>query len=79
MINFAGLKAVGESVSKPIEYYRKFSSDSTYHYKLKTISGAGYDTAITPVDNIQAIDISYNISILMELQKILASMYFTKH
>ena len=63
----------------PIEYYRKFSSDSTYHYKLKTISGAGYDTAITPVDNIQAIDISYNISILMELQKILASMYFTKH
>ena len=63
----------------PIEYYRKFSSDSTYHYKLKTISGAGYDRAIAPVDNIQAIVIRYNISILMELQKILASMYFTKH
>ena len=63
----------------PIEYYRKFSADSAFHYKLKTISGAGYDTVICPEGQLQVLDISYNISVLMDLQKILASMYFTKH
>ena len=63
----------------PIGYYRKFSADSSFHYKLKTISGAGYDTMIEPTGQLQALDISYNISVLMDLQKILASMYFTKH
>ena len=63
----------------PIGYYRKFSADSSFHYKLKTISGAGYDTMIEPTGQLQALDISYNISVLMELQKILASMYFAKH
>ena len=40
---------------------------------------AGYDTVICPEGQLQVLDISYNISVLMDLQKILASMYFTKH
>lgn len=62
----------------PIEYYRPFNSDSIFHYKFKTISGAGYSTDMEPVC-VEALDITYNVSILMEIQKILASMYFTKH
>lgn len=63
----------------PIGFYRKFNADSTFHYKLKTISGSGYDTNIECTGNPQFLDISYNISVLMELQKILSSMYFAKH
>ena len=63
----------------PIGFYRKFDASSRFHYKFKTFSGAGYETEVEPTTDIQALDINYNISILMELQKILSSMYFTKH
>ena len=63
----------------PTEYYRTFNSDSLFHYKLKTFSGAGFATEIAPEVDKKWLDITYNISILTELQKILSSIYFTKH
>lgn len=63
----------------PIEYYRTFNADSLFYYKLKTLSGAGFATDIIPQENPIVLDITYNISILLEIQKILSSIYFTKH
>lgn len=63
----------------PFECYRKFNADSTYHFKYNPASGTGFDADHLPSDCINYIDITYNISILLELQKILSSIYFAKY
>ncbi len=63
----------------PFDHYRKFNSDSTYHLKYNPASHTGFDAEFLPDNCINSIDISYNISILLELQKILSSIYFSKY
>lgn len=63
----------------PIEYYREFNIESRYHLKFSTRTGTGYYTMIASDEIKDSIDASYNASILLELQKILTSMYFNKN
>ena len=67
------------SLTLPIEYYRRFNSESTYHSNSISSYQIGFEfnTADDNMKNI--IDISYNAMLLIELQKILYSMYFDKH
>ena len=67
------------SYQLPVGYYRKFNSDSMFHIKSNSIYNTGFDIDNITEDNKNILDISYNISVLLELQKILSSMYFTKH
>lgn len=62
-----------------IGYYRKFNNDSDYHYKFNTNIGTGFSAEYVSNDDKYAVDISFNLSILLELQKILTSMYFSKY
>ena len=62
-----------------IEYYRTFNEDSIFHYKCNTVIGTGYSSIKALEENKQYLDISNNVSIMVELQKILMSIYFTKH
>ena len=63
------------TLSLPSGFYREFNSISKYRFK---------DNELYYIDNITEdmkiyIDISYNIQYLMELQKILVRIYFSKH
>lgn len=62
----------------PIEYYRKFDSSSNYHYNCNTLINTGFEAEFVPEYNKNIIDITYNLGILMELQKYVISMYFNK-
>lgn len=62
----------------PSGYYRKFDNTSNYHFNSFSKLSTGYS-----IDNIDEsmkskLDISYNLHILMEIQKILISIYFNK-
>lgn len=63
----------------PVGYYRTFDNNSNYHYKTFTFAGTGFSVEHVSENDKDAIDISYNISILMNIQKILMSMYFSKN
>ena len=63
----------------PVNYYRKFDPVSDYHFKTKTIIGTGFSIYEAGEDQKQALDISMNLRILLELQKILNDMYFNKY
>lgn len=63
----------------PIEYYRKFDTGSKYHYNCNTIINTGFEAEYVSETNKSIIDISYNLSILMQLQKYVVSMYFNKN
>lgn len=62
----------------PIGYYRNFNSDSTYHFKFQSPTGTGYTFNDVGEDNKDIIDITYNIMIFAELQRIITSMFFNK-
>jgi uncharacterized protein YqgQ len=63
----------------PIEFYRTFNAESEYHYKFINKLGTGY-SAINVNESMKSlIDISYNLNILIELQRIIISQYFTKY
>lgn len=62
----------------PVEYYRKFDSESQYHFKFFTKLFTGYSTDTATDDMKSMLDISYNLQILIELQKILVSLYFNR-
>lgn len=63
----------------PIEHYRKFNADSTYHLLYHTTIGTGFSADYLSQNNIEIVDISYNLSILLQLQKYIISMYFNKN
>lgn len=67
------------TLALPIGYYRQFNPSSTFHFKFISKMGTGFELDNATEEMKQDIDITYNISILLNLQKILASMYFTKH
>lgn len=64
----------------PVGHYRKFNPESDYHTKIKTNPvGTGF-CIVNATDNQKPIlDISYNLKILIELQKILNNIYFSKY
>lgn len=62
-----------------VGYYRKFDVSSNYHYSLNTFLGTGFETENIEDKDKKYLDITYNLSIILELQKILTSIYFTKY
>ena len=62
-----------------INYYRRFDIDSSYHFKVQTFLGTGFSSNDASEDQKPLIDISNNLHILLELQKILNNMYFAKY
>ena len=63
----------------PVEYYRRFDTQNDYHFKIKTSIGTGFAINNITEEMKPLIDISYNLNILLELQKILVNMYFIKY
>ena len=63
----------------PIEHYRKFDADSNYHLLCNTVINTGFSADYLGQNNIDIVDISYNLSILIQLQKYIVSMYFNKN
>ena len=63
----------------PVGYYRLFNPENTFHYNIKTSMGTGFCNDNVNEDQKRLLDISYNLKILIELQKILVSIYFNKY
>lgn len=63
----------------PIEYYRKFDVNSNYHYICNTSINSGFEAEFIPESNKNMVDITYNLSIIMQLQRYVISMYFNKN
>lgn len=62
----------------PLGYYRKFDISNEFHFKSRTSMGTGYSINNINESMLPLIDISYNLRILITLQKILDNMYFNK-
>lgn len=67
------------TLQMPVEYYRKFDADCVYHMKYKSFMGTGFNYDFISPDMLKDADITYNADILMQIQKIIISMYFNKH
>jgi len=67
------------SMQLPVEYYRMFDASSEYHYMFKTGIGTGFNINYIPENSKMAIDKSYNLSIIMQMQRYVVSMYFNKY
>lgn len=63
----------------PVDYYRCFNSESMFHFNFQSSIGTGYKIENASEDQKPIIDISHNLSIIIELQRILISQYFNKH
>ena len=63
----------------PIEHYRQFNSDSMFHFKFISNIGTGYSINSISENEKSLIDISYNLAIILELQRILVNQYFNNH
>lgn len=63
----------------PIEYYRKFDTSSKYHYICNTIINTGFEAEYVSEYDKDLLDITYNLGILMQLQRYVTSMYFNKN
>lgn len=66
------------SLKMPIEYYRCFNTQSIYHFNFKC-GTTGYSINNVTESYKSMIDITFNLSILIEIQKILVSQYFNKY
>lgn len=62
----------------PIECYREFNVTSAFKLNIHSPSGAGYTMMAISKEHIPMLDIMYNLSILMQLQRILMIMAFSK-
>lgn len=68
------------NLSLPIEYYRRFDTQNDYHFKIKTAIGTGFSINDNPNESMKPLlDITANLNLLIELQKILTNMYFVKY
>ena len=63
----------------PVGHYRKFDPISDYHFKVHTGIGTGFSINEAKDEQKPTLDISMNLKILMELQKILNNIYFSKY
>ena len=62
-----------------VEHYRRFDSGSMFHFKFISGIGTGYSIASISEDEKSLVDISYNLAILVELQRVLVNQYFNNH
>lgn len=67
------------SLKFPIEYYRNFDINSMFHFNFRTQMNTGYDILMATEDQKPILDITRNLAILIELQRILTSIYFNKY
>ena len=67
------------TLNMPIGCYRSFDMNSEYHFKFISNTGVGYSTQFADESQKSMIDITTNLSIIMELQRIVISMFFTKN
>lgn len=67
------------SLNFSVEHYRAFNIESMYYFKFTTPIGTGFSTDIANDNNKSDLDISINANILMQLQRILSQIYFSKH
>lgn len=63
----------------PVGYYRKFDATSMFHYGFLTANGTGFSTKAVRESDKDKLDITYNISVIMQVQKILLDIYYLKH
>ena len=63
----------------PVTFYRKFDTSSNYHYIHNTIINTGFEAEYVTEDAKNMLDITYNLGILMQLQRYVISMYFNKN
>lgn len=66
------------SLQLPVECYRQFNTQSEYHFKFKC-GTTGYGIVNATDMHKQMLDITFNLSIIMELQRIILSLYFNKY
>lgn len=62
-----------------VGFYRMFDNESLYHFNFRSFVSSGFATAEAESFDKNLIDISFNLSILVELQKILINIYFDKY
>ena len=67
------------SLSLNSNYYRQFNSSGIFHFMIHTSMNTGFAIESINENEKHALDISCNLKILTELQKILISMYFDKY
>ena len=67
------------SYQLPVGYYRRFDVNSDYHFKIVTSMKTGFAMDEITDDMKPYLDISCNLRLLIELQKILTSIYFDKY
>ena len=67
------------SLSMPVEYYRTFDITSMFHMKFTICNNTGYNFNIVTESQKNILDISNNLKILIDIQKILVSIYFNKY
>ena len=67
------------TLNMPIEYYRSFDMGSNYHFKFISNFGVGYSIEFADESQKSMIDITTNLSIIMELQRVVVSMFFIKN
>lgn len=63
----------------PTGYYRNFDINSVYHFKFVSNLGTGFSIENATESQKNMLDITRNLSILMEMQRILVSIHFNKH
>lgn len=62
----------------PIEYYRRFDGDSRFDIRSNNLFNS-FKADFLPESAKDVVDISYNLTILMELQKIISGIYFQRN
>ena len=58
----------------PAEYYRMFNISSLYHYKSSPFMNTGFESDMIVEENKKSLDITYNLEILKNIQKILVTI-----
>lgn len=62
------------SFKLPVWHYRKFSIDSNFHYKSSPFMNTGFDAITVEESSKQNLDITWNLEIIKNIQKILVSI-----
>ena len=58
----------------PVEYYRMFNISSLYHYKASPFMNTGFDAITVDECNKTSLDITWNLEVIKNIQKILVSV-----
>lgn len=62
------------SFNLPVGYYRKFDEISNFHYKSSPFMNTGFDAITVDECNKTSLDITWNLEVIKNIQKILVSV-----